>query len=326
MSLAENNSFQLLELLHETHNELIKIVQNNSDFPKPYLDDFVKSRGKMIRPALFFIFRLVGKDKITEKDYAVANSIELLHMASLVHDDIIDDSPLRRGVPSIQFKFGKDVAVYAGDYLFTLFFKLIVTNTQNLNLIKLNVDTMHAILKGELNQKAQRFNLKMNLTSYFKSIYGKTAAIFGTACYEGAVLAGLSNARCILAKKIGYHIGIIFQIYDDILDYSSTSQKLKKPVGEDLKEGVYTLPLILAYRKDSRSFKSILEKREYLSKKDTEQITNLINELNGIQDSKKIVDLYIQKIENELDRFNDHKVQYLINQILNQIREREINE
>lgn len=321
MSL-NSESFQLSKLLNETRNELIRIIQDSEDFPKPYLTNFAKSNGKMIRPTLFYIFRTIGKNEITKEDYSVAVSIELLHMATLVHDDIIDDSPLRRGSPSIQAEFGKDVAVYSGDYLFTLFFKLVVAETQNLSLIELNVDTMHAILKGELNQKALRYNLKMDLISYFRSIYGKTAAIFGMACYEGAMLARLSVQKCNLAKRIGYHIGIVFQIYDDILDYSSTQKELKKPVKEDLKEGIYTLPLILAFRKNPSLFEPILRKKENLSKQDIEYITNLIDKLDGIQDSKMLVKHYIQKIKNELAQFDDYKIKYMITQILNAIEER----
>lgn len=313
---------RLSNLLQETHCRLFKLIKKNDSFSQEYLNRFAKSQGKMLRATLFYLFRLLGTEKIGNKDYSAATSIELLHMATLVHDDIIDDSPLRRGLPSIQAQFGKDVAVYAGDYLFTLFFELIIKDIHDWNLIELNVDTMHSILKGELNQKALRFNLKMNLIDYLRSISGKTAAIFEMACYEGANLAGLSASQCKLARKIGYHIGIIFQITDDVLDYSDTSKVLDKPVQEDLREGVYTLPLILAYHKNPDNFNPLLAKKAMISNAEIAQIKALIDQYDGIEDTNKIIEQYSKKIEAELTKLDNFEIETTIKNLVKHIKER----
>lgn len=318
---GNGNSQTFLQLATITRKNIVRIIEQNNVFEKDYFSDFGNSHGKLLRPMLFYIFRLEGKVALSKKDLAAASSIELLHMATLVHDDIIDDSPKRRGVASIQSKFGKDVAVYSGDYLFTLFFKLIVNQIQDLKLIEKNIDTMHAILKGELNQKAKRYDLAFDKISYFRTIYGKTAAIFGLACYEGAVMGGYPQTKCKLARKIGEHIGVIFQIYDDILDYSATESKLKKPVLKDLNEGIYTLPLILSQESHREEFIQIL-KKENLEASDIKQIMLLIDKYSGIDKTRKVAEKYVNKVCNELSEFNSVEISYCVKEIFNKIMKR----
>ncbi|MGX5376788.1 polyprenyl synthetase family protein [Ligilactobacillus sp. LYQ135] len=318
-----NNNFAGINLDLKLTQQNIERLVTEYDIPlKHYLTEFANSKGKLIRPTLFYLFKRTGNNKVTLKDQAAATSIELLHMATLIHDDIIDDSPLRRGVASIQAKFGKDVAVYSGDYLFTLFFKLLVNELQDMNLIKLNVETMYRILRGELNQKAIRFDLRMDMLAYLDSIYGKTAAIFGLACYEGTVLGGQSEVKCKLARKIGYHIGIVFQIHDDILDYTASIQTAHKPVLKDLSEGIYTLPLILAFKDHENEFLPILNKKSNLTSADEQKIVELIQKHQGIEKATTFANKYIQKTQAELKCFGNAQLTNAITKLFDKLQGR----
>ena len=294
--------------LKKTRKLLINLI-NKYDIPSAhYLKDFSFTEGKLLRPTFYFLFRN-NNNKITYQDYQIAMSLEMLHMSTLIHDDIIDDSDMRRGISSLQSKFGKDVAVYSGDYLITLFLTLL-SSTKDIKLIQSNISTMRHILQGELNQKAIRYHIPMDLVSYYYSIYGKTAALFALSCYEGAYLNNWDVKKCTIAKKIGYHIGVAFQIYDDILDYHiSDSYTPQKPMFNDISEGVYTLPLILLYKKIPQKLSHYLyhNKEKLISEENLMTIVNLINDYNVIDESKKIANSYIHKAMIETEQLANSK-------------------
>ncbi|MFR5024642.1 MAG: polyprenyl synthetase family protein, partial [Limosilactobacillus fermentum] len=178
------------------------------------LQKMATNGGKFLRPAFFWLFAsLTGQPQPEQRDRLIklATSIEVLHMATLIHDDIIDDSPERRGRISIQAEFGKDVAVYSGDYLFTIFFDLITTTTATTPFLTTNAQIMHRILRGELGQMADRFKQDQTFLSYLRNINGKTAALFSLAASEGAYFGGADQRTVALAKRIGQNVGIAFQ-------------------------------------------------------------------------------------------------------------------
>lgn len=200
--------------------------------------------GKYLRPNLLLLAaHAVGKSNQTT--IKLASSIEILHMATLIHDDIIDDPDERRGNVSIQAAFGKDIAVYTGDLLFTDFFDLMLDAIDEHEYFIRNAQTMRKILNGELGQMAERFNLDQTFDDYLNDVKGKTAALFRLAAEEGAYFAGGTANQCTALANFGENLGIAFQIVDDILDYIG-SEKLNKPTLEDLATGVYSLPLLLA--------------------------------------------------------------------------------
>lgn len=295
-----------INYLKKTKNKIIHLIDEYDIPTEHYLRDFSFTEGKLLRPMFYFLFRN-GNNKITHKDYQLAVSIELLHMATLIHDDIIDDSEIRRGIPSVQANFGKDIAVYSGDYLITLFLTLL-SYTKDIKLIQTNVNTMRHILKGELNQKSIRYHLPMNLIAYYYSIYGKTAALFGLSCYEGAYMNNWSAKKCLIARKIGYHVGVAFQIYDDILDYQIRSNGIPpKPKLNDINEGVYTLPLILLFKKTPKKLSYYLSNKggKPISKENLMAIMNLIKKYRTIDASKKIAKDYIHKALSETQTLNN---------------------
>ena len=225
------------------------------------LMDMMHTGGKLVRPAYTLLFSTFGEDHDPNRARAFAAAIEILHMATLIHDDVIDDSPKRRGQTTIQSKYGKDVAVYAGDYLFTVSFKLLTDYSNSMKQMQINTNGMERILMGEIDQMHLRYNQKITVRNYLTQISGKTAQLFALACYSGALEGGQSERFARNCYYIGSHIGMAFQIMDDILDYSQTAESFGKPVLEDVRQGIYSAPLIYAMRKDHSAFQVLLEKK-----------------------------------------------------------------
>lgn len=251
--------------------------------------------GKYLRPGLLLLSaRIAGQGKAkSSRLIHLAASIEILHMATLIHDDIIDDSDERRGRISIQARFGKDTAVYAGDLLFTNFFDLLLSATNDQNYLRKNAKTMHQILNGELDQMAQRFNLQQKIDHYLANIAGKTAALFALATEEGAHFAGADARQTELMRRFGQQLGMAFQIVDDMLDYTG-GQELNKPVLEDLATGVYSAPLLLAMKEpaDRKAFLPLLKKKRQISISDIKQIQQTIVHSKAIERSRQLAENY----------------------------------
>jgi octaprenyl-diphosphate synthase len=214
------------------------------DFPRlSELLDYSLSVGKGIRPALTL---LSGKFHNYNLGYLLpaATAIELLHTATLVHDDAIDKSPVRRGKPTINAVWGEDKAVLLGDYLFAKAGELAAT-TGNLQVVKLFAQTIMTISSGELNQAFNAFNLEQTREDYFQRISSKTASLFCLATESGAILSQTPEKSIEVLREYCYNLGIAFQIVDDILDFIGSEEKLGKPVGSDLAQGTLTLPAML---------------------------------------------------------------------------------
>lgn len=252
------------------------------------LFELTNAGGKLLRPAFFFLFSQLGETSKQDKQQLIkiAASIEILHMATLIHDDIIDDSPLRRGVQTVQSRYGKDIAVYTGDLLFTEFFQLLADTMNGSPFMYTNATAMRRLLLGELDQMHTRYNKQMTVVDYLRSVNGKTAELFALSCLEGAHFGYASKQVQHLAARIGRQIGIAFQVYDDILDYTASSETLKKPVLEDLAQGVYTLPLLFALKKAPNRFTLYLEKQANISTEDALKTAELVHSLGGVEEAK----------------------------------------
>lgn len=263
-----------------------KIIENS-------ILELLNSGGKMLRPAFTIIASKFG-DYNEERSRALASVMEMFHMATLVHDDIIDEAKFRRGVETIQSKYGKNYAVYIGDYLFCLCFKILATTSSIERGIEIDTQVMSRICMGEIEQLNSRFNKNVSVKNYLKRTSGKTAELFSLSLYIGAAESGCDKKTCRLFWNIGHNIGMAFQVIDDILDYVATDEQLGKKAGNDLKEGIYTLPLILAMKKNPDIFVNILDKDEYTSD-EIDFIIELVNQNGGIDGAMKIAQKYSQK-------------------------------
>ena len=253
--------------------------------------------GKYIRPAIVLLMaRVINPRFSDERLIKTAASIEILHMASLIHDDVIDDSPKRRGAVSIQSRFGKDIAVYSGDLLFTVFFDLLNESAKNRASFQRNAHAMRSVLNGELGQMAERFDTNQTLINYLRNVNGKTATLFWLAAGEGAQIAGANSRQVFCARSFGRNIGISFQMLDDLLDYSD-GQSLNKPVMEDLATGVYSLPLLLALRHQAskRLLLPLLAKKRQLSASDMVKIHQIVQDSGALQETENLATKFTDK-------------------------------
>ncbi|MFC1928117.1 polyprenyl synthetase family protein [Chloroflexota bacterium] len=207
------------------------------------LDYSLRGAGKRIRPVLTL---LSGKFYDYNLDYLLpmATAVEIMHMATLVHDDAIDNSLVRRGKPTVNKLWGDEKTVLLGDYLFAEAGAL-TASTQNLRAIKLFAETLKTISSGELDQSFNAFNLEQGRPQYFKRVAQKTAALFCMATESGAALSQAPEESAQILIEYAHNLGIAFQIVDDILDYIGTEEELGKPVGSDLAQGTLTLPAML---------------------------------------------------------------------------------
>ncbi|HEU4759959.1 MAG TPA: polyprenyl synthetase family protein [Dehalococcoidia bacterium] len=199
--------------------------------------------GKLLRPALAL---LAGRFGEYDLDLLVplAASIELLHTATLVHDDVIDNAATRRGRPTANSVFSNGTTVMLGDYMFAHAAEL-VSRTGNIRVIRLFSHTLMVMATGEIRQDLTAYDSRQNIRDYLQRIGGKTASLFATACEGGAVVGGEPEEWIDALRDYGYAFGMAFQIVDDILDFTGDEAQMGKPVGSDLMQGTLTLPALL---------------------------------------------------------------------------------
>ena len=241
----------------------------------------LKRKGKQIRPTLVLLFAKMfsKKGKINQKTYRAASLVELIHSASLIHDDIVDDSNIRRNFLTLNALWKNKIAVLVGDFFLS---KALLLSTENKDYDLLNEVSLAVkeISEGELYQIQKSRSFKLSEKEYLELISKKTASLFACCCKVGSISSGKKNLAKI--EKFGNYLGIIFQIKDDLFDYSS--KRIGKPTKLDLKNQKITLPLIHSIEKsnpkDRRMIKSILRKKKYLVS-DKKIINKFINKYNG---------------------------------------------
>ncbi len=206
----------------------------------------VASGGKLIRPALAITSACIYRDT-DEKVTSLAASVEMLHTATLVHDDMIDNAARRRGNPTLHTMLNPTSAVLLGDFLFAQAAAW-AAETDSIRVVRIFSETLMTIVRGELQQMWAQFDLERANDDYQARIYGKTAALFAAACESGGVLGQAPEAEIQALREYGRLFGLAFQIVDDVLDYVGDENRMGKPVGSDLRNGNITLPVILYLR------------------------------------------------------------------------------
>jgi geranylgeranyl pyrophosphate synthase len=272
MKILSKRRYSVLELsqiyapiqedLYRVRDTLVSI--SNIDFPwlAEQLSHVVRETGKGIRPAITL---LAGKFYKYDLNYLLnmAVSVELMHTATLVHDDAIDNAQVRRGQPTINSMWGDDIAVLMGDYLFAKAGEF-VADTQSPRTVKLFSQTLATISRGEINQFRNSFNIEQTREDYFQRIYGKTGSLFSLSTQSGAILSRGPEEAVAIMKEYGDNLGIAFQIIDDILDFTSSEAAMGKPVGSDLTQGTLTLPSMMLMERypDDNPVKRLFETKD----------------------------------------------------------------
>lgn len=311
----------------EINQIILKHVNSVPGLLGQALEDTFAVPGKMLRPACVMLFGAFGPDADQKQDELkrIATSIETLHNATLIHDDIIDESSMRHGRPSIQTKYGKHIAVYAGDYLFALSLTLLSENAQSLHSVIADGKTMQNILVGETEQYNNAYNINISEKEYLNQIKGKTGVLFGLACFIGAYESGIKVTKALKAKQFGEYLGQAFQLRDDILDYTTTSSTFKKPVLLDVKDGIYSGPLIFALQNDDNNLLHELVKMgKDLTQDQLHEIENLVNHLGGVERAQKLADQYTEKALASLKKhWPDNENRALIEQLTGRLLKRQ---
>lgn len=245
---SESPLDQLQSLLSEDMDAVNAMIVARMDSPVPMIPQLagylIAAGGKRIRPLMTLAATALYNGDMV-RAHRLATSVEFIHTATLLHDDVVDDSDERRGQKSANVIFGNEASVLVGDFLFSRAFQLMVEDG-NLHVLKTLSDASAIIAQGEVLQLATQGNLSTTMDDYLEVIKGKTAALFAAACEVGPLVAGKDiNAARIMAEY-GMNLGIAFQIADDILDYSANQAKLGKAIGDDFREGKMTAPVIIA--------------------------------------------------------------------------------
>lgn len=202
----------------------------------------VKGGGKRARPMMTLLAaRLFGED--VSKAIPVAVAAEMIHVATLVHDDVIDSAETRRGRPTVNSVWNGQVAVLAGDALLAKALVILVDNTPP-RIVRIMADMIYRMCEGEIAQNASTFDITQTEEAYYERIEKKTALFFAACCEAGALINGASEEEAAAMRSYGRNIGMAFQVIDDLLDVTATSEVLGKPVGSDLAAGVLTLPVL----------------------------------------------------------------------------------
>lgn len=294
-----------LEAAPAAVNELIRRILLHSDADLADLTVWLAREGGKNFRASLLLAAAAGPDGEVPRDAVIAAAaLEILHLATLVHDDVIDDAPTRRGQPSLQEHFGKRAAVIGGDYLFCVCFSMIAAITARFpEKFSEFSRAMTQVCIGEMRQHKQNGNTELGLTGYLRTIAGKTAALFSLAMYSGSILGGNPEKEARLAARIGYHIGMLFQLADDCLDYETTTEAFRKSVKHDLGEGVITLPLILAFARDP-ALKDLV-KGKVLSAAEINAIAEAVVQTGGVNATWQVASRYGRKARKTLARLAD---------------------
>ncbi|HSL88246.1 MAG TPA: polyprenyl synthetase family protein, partial [Ignavibacteriaceae bacterium] len=265
----------------------------------------LRQKGKKIRPLLVLLSSKTAGG-VNDRSYRGAVLVELLHTATLIHDDVVDNADKRRGVWSINALFKNKVSVLMGDYLLSRGL-MIAVEGKDFDFLGVITNAVRRMSEGELLQIQKTRKLDIDEETYFKVISDKTASLLETCCVIGAMSASKNSEYHEAMRKFGHSIGISFQIRDDILDYEGTSSLIGKPVGGDIKEKKITLPLIYSLRQVSDSKASEIKKllKNGKDKDKVKKIIQFVRENNGIDYALQTAQKYSVEAKESLSVFPD---------------------
>lgn len=312
----------IMEELDHVNDIIKKNIKSREKYLEESIYPMVDAGGKMLRPAFLLLSAKFGEYD-SEKIHNIAAVIEMLHVATLIHDDIIDDSKLRRGVETVQSKYGKEYAVYIGDFLFCQCISMMSEYDYTLENLKEISRVISRICMSEISQYHLRFDSNMNLRKYIRIVSGKTAALFAICFYAGAREAKCSEKMQKLLGKIGYNIGMAFQIIDDLLDYRGDTEILGKNALKDLKRGYYTLPLIFALQNDKENKILGLLKKPSFDTEDVKDIIELVKKYQGIDRARRVADRYTKKAIQQIDKLPDCESKVILKDIVQKLLKRD---
>ncbi|MFY9175772.1 MAG: polyprenyl synthetase family protein [Caldicoprobacterales bacterium] len=317
-----NEGSDIYNELMEVEKYIRKALKTRQSILSKTVQELLDAGGKRLRPALVLLSGQFG-DYNRKKLMPIAAGIEILHMATLVHDDIIDDADIRRGIPTVQSKWGKDMAVFTGDFLLTRSFSLITQNVELENMHKLS-NVLKAICEGEIDQYQHRYNLDISVNTYLKRIARKTALLFSLSCRVGAEESGCSSRDTWNLWQFGKNVGMAFQIVDDILDFEGDTEIVGKPLMADFASGVFTLPVIYTAQDPyyKKKLKGIDETGRF-THDELKCVQRWVQESGAMDYSKKLANRYITRAINNLKSLPDIPAREYLGDLVMELDKRE---
>lgn len=283
----------------------------------------VQRKGKQMRPMFVFLTAkmISNLNEVSEKVYRAASIIELIHTATLIHDDVVDSSNKRRGFFSINALWKNKIAVLVGDFLLSKGMLLCIDN-DDFDLLKIISKSVKDMSQGELLQIEKARRLDIDEKTYFEIITKKTASLIASCCALGATSSNGSNEQIKMLEELGKKIGIAFQLKDDLFDYGE--KKIGKPIGIDLREKKLTLPFIYALNNSSDS------KRKWLissvkngEKKELDRVINYVKEIGGIDYTKNQIKNFYESALNDLNNFKDNEYKESLKKLIEYVIKRD---
>lgn len=298
-------------------NNQLKIVRNNmqNDLKcgNHYLDESVDylllSGGKMLRPLLLLIGSKFGKlySKKESDIISLSTAIETLHVATLLHDDVIDEAKLRRGQESIQSKYSKEYAIYMGDYLLSKCFLLLTELQIPKNLAIRLAKVVSQICMGEISQNSSRYNLNVSIMKYLRNISNKTAALFSISLSAGSYVTKASENVTRKLANAGYQLGMAFQIVDDLLDFVGDEKTVGKDLKSDILQGYYCMPVLFSINDKSEFQNEIKELfNSGINKGNIDELVELIKKSGAIEKTRNLAKRYHQKAINIVSKLPEN--------------------
>ncbi|MEB3230769.1 MAG: solanesyl diphosphate synthase [Leptolyngbyaceae bacterium] len=256
--------------------------------------------GKRLRPAIVLLIAraTMPSYEISAKHRRLAEITEMIHTASLVHDDVVDEAGLRRGVPTVHSNFGNRVAVLAGDFLFAQA-SWHLANLDNLTVVKLLSQVIMDLAEGEIQQGLNRFDASLSIDAYLEKSYYKTASLLANSAKAAGVLSNVSDELADHLYGYGRHLGLAFQIVDDILDFTASADTLGKPACSDLSSGNVTAPAL--YAMEEHPALAGLIDREFAESQDFDTAIALIRDSRGVERTRELARVHSQLAIQHLD-------------------------
>lgn len=283
------------------------------------------SGGKRIRPALLLLAaRACGADR-RDRAVTLASVAEMMHVATLIHDDIVDHSAMRRGRPSATVRWGSDVSVLVGDFLYSRAIQILVADG-DMRILRAFADATVSMTEGEVLQLQLLRDLKITEADYLRIVTGKTAALMSAATRAGALIAEATGPTVEALAAFGLNLGIGFQLVDDALDYTAREERLGKPVGSDFREGKITYPLIHLMRAASVADRAVLEGlagQEQAGDDDLAVLRDLVERYQAVPATMRLVDEYLARARAELTVVPGSAAARALHRLVDFVRERD---
>ena len=266
-------------------------------FGDPYLDSvtthLIYAGGKRLRPLLAVASATGGAREATQEDLLGGVALELMHLASLYHDDVMDEAEVRRNVDSVNARYGNLIAIVAGDYLMAR--SAAIAADLGTTVAGLLARTLAWLTRGQISEVRTAFSIERTEAEYFEAIEGKTASLMASSCRVGAITAGLASEETEALTEFGRCFGMIYQLRDDVLDIIATDNQLGKPAGQDLAEGIYNLPTLYALRDPliGVELRSVLG--HSLDDEDRERARKLVVATDGIERTIAAAESYLAR-------------------------------